>query len=85
MHQMVCKVVCKDMNRGQAILDSDDPAVQKQIAKPLHPKDWNNRGEEIMMIGLRAKFTQNKTLCDFLVRINTRVIAGASLYDTSGA
>ena len=78
-------VVCKVMNRAQALLDSDDPSVQKQFAKPLHQKDWNNRSKEVMMIGLRAKFTQNKTLCDFLVRINTRVIAGASLYDTSGA
>ena len=42
-------VVCKDMNRAQAILDSDDPAMQKQIAKPLHPNDWNNRGKEIMI------------------------------------
>jgi ribA/ribD-fused uncharacterized protein len=80
MHQMA--VVCKDMNRAQAILDSDDPAVQKQIAKPLRPKDWNNRGKEIMMTGLRAKFTQNKTLCDFLVRTNSLVIAEASPYDT---
>ena len=72
MHQMT--VVCKDMNIAQTILDNDDPAVRKQIAKPLHQNGWNNHGKEIVMTGLRAS--------DFLVRTNTRVIAEASPYDT---
>ena len=80
MYQKALKA--NDMVRAQAILDTDDPGMQKQIAKSVRPNNWNQLGPDVMITGIRAKFKQNKMLNEFLKNTKDLTLAEASPYDT---
>ena len=62
---------------------TEDPTQQKRLAKSVKKDEkWNTMSQEYMMNGLRAKFTQNPSLRNILLRTGTNLLAEASQYDT---
>ncbi len=62
-------------------MDTEDPVTQKGIGKPIFVDGWNKLAPEVMMNGLRAKFTQNSKLRKCLVSTKDYLIAECSPTD----
>jgi ribA/ribD-fused uncharacterized protein len=75
--------MANDATRAQAIMNTDDPVSQKQIARSISKiKEWSKLAPGVMMNGLRAKFKQNPDLNDYLMKTKEYQLAEASPYDT---
>ena len=71
-----------DKYKAQAIMDTENPITQKQIAKGITlSKEWKNMSVNIMKTGLIAKFSQNEILKDFLLDTKETELIEASPYD----
>ena len=73
-----------DHTRTKSIMQQSDPVMQKRCVKgmPVHP-DWNqNMSITVMSEGIRAKFTQNRRLMDYLLQTGTTELVEAAPYDS---
>lgn len=69
MHQKA--LTFGDSTTAEEILKEHNPKFQKTMCRKFDKKDqtgWNNKREEIMQTGLKAKFEQNQHLADFLIK-----------------
>lgn len=72
----------KDTPYEEIIRKAETPAKTKRLAKryPIR-EDWDEVKDEVMLKGLRAKFTQNPELKDKLIETGECNIHEASPYD----
>ena len=74
-----------DRTTAQAILREKSPVLQKQMTrkyKLLDQTPWLNKCLEVMETGIRAKFTQNEHLREFLLQTGTTMLLEANPNDS---
>ena len=74
----------KDTVTATRVMKEDEPTKQKQLGKDVHGfrgPMWTQQCQDIVRIGLRAKFTQNQDLRDQLLATGTKVLAEANPND----
>ena len=73
-----------DLETREEIMKTKDPKKHKQLGRLVRNFDkmiWNRKSYEIVLIGNRAKFTQNEQLKEILVATGKKQIAEASPMD----
>lgn len=74
-----------DQNIANQIMKTSDPAIQKKLGRKVSNFDaviWSNVSRDIVFRGLMAKFTQIKSLNEFLMSFDPLVtFVEASPYD----
>lgn len=74
----------EDRDRMQAIADTTDPGRIKSLGREVRPfgeVSWAARRYEVMLRGLKAKFSQDNALAAFLRSTGDSVLAEASPTD----
>lgn len=70
---------------AEQILETSDPAECKRIAgqkfSEFNPEIWEKTCYTVVKRGVKAKFKQNKDICNILLSTGTELIAECSLYD----
>ena len=79
-------LVFGDQNLARRIMAEQDPKVQKSMAREdkftnYSEKTWRERNIDIMETGIRAKFTQNDHLKQFLLNTKPNTLVEASPKD----
>ena len=83
MHQKA--LVFGDQATASQVLKIHKPVTQKAMGKNFYRMDqtaWHDRRVELMRIGLKAKFSQNQALSEFLVGTGKTNILECNTLDT---
>ena len=72
-----------DDDARKKIMQAIDPVIQKKLGKSITPPNWNNvkKAKEILLPGLRAKFSQCETAKEKLLQTGDRSIYEANPHD----
>ena len=75
----------KDTETASRIMNTSDPVIQKQLGKTVvgfNRDKWEKEVPDVLLTGLRAKFTQNKSCHDFLKNTGNKIIGEANPNDS---
>ncbi len=82
MHQKA--LLFRDYESADKIMNETNPGVQKALGRKVFgytDEDWAPVRKEIVKIGLREKYLQNKSFLNYLLKYNNHIIVEASPYD----